>query len=263
MIDQVSSASPNSPVLLTVADRVATVSLDHPPLNILDLETIGALDAVCDRLHALPELQLVVLRGQGKAFSAGVDIAIHTRELIPEMLAAFHGVLLKWWRLEALTLAAVHGPCLGGGMELAAVCDLVLAGEEARFGQPEIKVGCFPPVAAALYPALLGPGRTLDLIATGRTLTAREAERIGFVTRLTPADEFEAAVAALEHEITSWSAAAQRLGKKAVRLSLDDPFERALARSEKIYLEEMAATHDVEEGARAFLEKRSAVWQHR
>jgi len=247
-----------------MTQRVATVTLDRPPLNILDLETIAALDAVCDRLAAAPDLQLVLLRGAGpKAFCAGVDIAIHSRELIPRMLASFHGALRKWWRLEPLTIAVVHGHCLGGGMELAAVCDLVLASETAHFGQPEIKVGCYPPVAAALYPALLGPGRTLDLIATGRTLTALEAERMGFVTRLVPPGKFEAAVVKLEQEITSCSAVAQRLGKKAVRRSLGDSFERALAASEEIYLEEMAATLDVEEGAQAFLEKRAPVWQHR
>jgi cyclohexa-1,5-dienecarbonyl-CoA hydratase len=254
----------HSRVSLTVTQRVATVTLNRPPLNILDLKTIAALDTVCDRLAAMPDLQLVVLRGAGpKAFCAGVDIAIHTREMIPKMLASFHGMLLKWWNLEALTVAAVHGHCLGGGMELAAVCDLVLACEAARFGQPEIKVGCYPPVAAALYPALLGPGRSLDLITTGRILTALEAERWGFVTRLAPAEGFEAAVAALVQEITSGSAVAQKLAKKAVHQSLGGPFERALAASERIYLEEMATTHDVEEGAQAFLEKRAPVWQHR
>lgn len=255
---------PRPSVLLEIAGRVATVTLHRPPLNILDLEMIASLDEACDRLAAQPDLQVIILRGAGeKAFCAGVDIAIHTRELIPRMLAAFHGALRKWWRLEALTVAAVDGHCLGGGMELAAVCDLVLASEAARFGQPEIKVGCYPPVAAALYPALLGLGRTLDLLVTGRTLSAREAERMGFVTRLVPTEEFETSVDGLTGEITAWSAVAQKLGKKAVRRSLDENFERALAASEKIYLEEMAATHDVEEGARSFLEKRAPVWQHR
>lgn len=253
-----------STVRFTIAHRVATVTLDHPPLNILDLQTIAALDAVCDRLAAAQNLQLVLLRGAGpKAFCAGVDIAIHTRELIPQMLTSFHRALRKWWHLEALTVAVVEGHCLGGGMELAAVCDLVIASESAHFGQPEINVGCYPPVAAALYPSLLGPGITLDLIATGRTLTAREAHRLGFVTRLAPREEFGAAVSALEAEITLRSTMVQKLGKKAVRASLGEAFERALSISEKIYLEEMAATHDVEEGVRAFVEKRAPVWQHR
>lgn len=241
---------------------VATVVLDHPPVNVLDLDVIAGLRATVKALASRDDLQLIVLRGAGsKAFSAGVSVAIHTPERIPQMLEAFHGVLRAWWALAPLTVAAVDGHCLGGGMELAAVCDLVLATPTARFGQPEISVGCYPPVAAALYPALLGPGRTLDLIATGRTIDGSEAERLGFVTRL--AESLDAGLATLTAEVTRHSAVAQRLGKKAVRASLGDEFERALTLSEQIYLDEMASTHDVDEGARAFLEKRSPVWRHR
>ena len=251
-------------VHLRVDDRVATITLDHPPLNILDLTTMAALDRLCDELANQSDLQVIVLRGAGqKSFCAGVDIAIHTKELIPRMIGDFHRVLRKWWNLEPLTVAAVHGHCLGGGMELASVCDLVVAESGARFGQPEIKVGCYPPVAVALYPALLGPGRTLDLVSTGRILSAEKAEAWGFVTRLAPQGGLDLALETLVGELTSQSAVAQRLGKKAVRRSLGEGFERALDESERLYLEEMAATHDVEEGARAFLEKRNPVWQHR
>lgn len=242
---------------------IATVVVDRPPLNVLDLATIAGLRSAAEALAARDDVHLVVLRGGGeRAFSAGVAIEIHTPDLIPTMIESFHGALRAWWNLEPLTVAAVHGHCLGGGMELAAVCDLVVAEPAARFGQPEIMVGCYPPVAAALYPMLLGPGRTLDLICTGRTIDATEAERIGFVTRL--ADEgLDAALATLVGELTSKSAISQRLSKKAVRASLGEHFEHALVASEKIYLEEMARTRDVDEGARAFLEKRPPVWQHR
>ena len=242
---------------------IATVTLDRPPLNVLDLEMIAGLREAAEELATRDDVQLVVLRGAGeRAFSAGVAIEIHTPERIPEMIESFHGALRAWWRLAPLTVAAVHGHCLGGGMELASVCDLVLAEPGARFGQPEIRVGCYPPVAAALYPALLGPGRTLDLISTGRVIDAVEAERIGFVTRLAEGG-LDSALETLVGEITSHSAIAQRLGKKAVRASLGDRFERALVASEKIYLEEMAHTHDVDEGARAFLDKREPNWRHR
>jgi cyclohexa-1,5-dienecarbonyl-CoA hydratase len=192
-----------------------------------------------------------------------VDIAIHTRERIPEMLGAFHGVLRKWWNLEGLTIAAVHGHCLGGGLELAACSDLVVAESDARFALPEIRVGCFPPVAAALFPALVGPGLTLDLMTTGRTLTGEEAERHGLVQRLAPSGKLAGVAAEFALEIVQWSAVAQRLAKKAMRAGLGDELERALEASERIYLEEMAATHDVEEGAQAFLEKRPPQWKHR
>ena len=243
---------------------VATVTLDRPPLNILDMETIAGLAMAADRLAQAEGVQIVLLQGAGeRAFSAGVAIEIHTPELIPTMIHGFHDALRRWWRLPMLTVAAVRGHCLGGGMELAAVCDMVVADGAARFGQPEIFVGCFPPVAAALYPSLLGPGRSLDLIVTGRQLNAREAERLGFVTRLAEAGALDDAVAQLVLEVTRHSAVAQRLGKKAVRASLGNAFDDALEKAERIYLEEMAKTADVAEGAQAFLEKRQPVWRHR
>lgn len=251
-------------VRLEVDGPLATVTLDRPPLNILDLETIAGLAAAADRLAQRDSLQLVLLRGATeRAFSAGVAIEIHTPELIPTMIHGFHDALRRWWRLPMLTVAVVQGHCLGGGMELAAVCDLVVADGAARFGQPEIFVGCFPPVAAALYPSLLGPGRSLDLMVSGRQLSAREAEHWGFVTRLAEPGAVDETVAQLVSEVTRQSAIAQRLGKKAVRASLGNTFEDALEKAERIYLEEMAKTADVAEGAQAFLEKRQPVWRHR
>ncbi len=270
MTDSPPSADEFCPTVgLEIDGPVATVTLDRPPLNILDLDTIAGLATAADRLAQVgppsqDDLQLVLLRGATeRAFSAGVAIEIHTPELIPTMIHSFHDALRRWWRLPMLTVAVVQGHCLGGGMELAAVCDLVVADEAARFGQPEIFVGCFPPLAAALYPSLLGPGRSLDLIVTGRQLNGREAERMGFVTRLAEPGAVDGAVATLVEEVTRQSAIAQRLGKKAVRASLGNTFEDALEKAERIYLEEMAKTADVAEGAQAFLEKRQPVWQHR
>lgn len=249
---------------IEIEGTVATVTLDRPPLNILDLDTIAGLAAAADQLAQRDDLHLVLLRGAtSRAFSAGVAIEIHTPDLIPTMIRAFHDALRRWWRLPCITAAVVQGHCLGGGMELAATCDLVLADAEARFGQPEIYVGCFPPVAAALYPSLIGPGCSLDLIVTGRQLDGREAERLGFVTRLAEPGELESMVEGWVEEVTRQSAIAQQLGKKAVRASLGNAFEDALEKAERIYLEQMAKTADVAEGAQAFLEKRKPVWRHR
>lgn len=248
----------------SIDGSVATVTLNRPPLNILDLATIAGLQDTADRLAERDDLHLVILRGAtAKAFSAGVAIEIHTPDLIPSMIHGFHGALRSWWRLPCLTVAAVQGHCLGGGMELAAVCDLVVADAAARFGQPEIHVGCFPPVAAALYAQIMGTGRTLDLTLTGRILDARQAEHLGFVTRLAEAGELDAALHELREQVTCQSRIAQRLGKRAVRAGLGNAFEDALEKAERIYLEEMAKTADVAEGAQAFLEKRQPVWQHR
>ena len=148
-------------------------------------------------------------------------------------------------------------------MELALACDLVIAEDGARFGQPEIELGCFAPVAAVLLPPRLGPGRTLDLLLTGRTLDSEEAERLGLVTRRVPVGSLDATMASLVASISARSTPVTRLTKKAVRAGRDLPFSAALMESERIYKEELLPLEDLEEGVAAFLEKRRPVWRHR
>lgn len=249
-------------LLLDRDGRTATVTLNRPPLNILDIPTIARLGQLISELDRDEDLQLVVVRGAGdRAFSAGVAVQDHTPELVGPMLESLHGAIRKLRDLSAVTVAAVQGHCLGGGMELALACDLVIATENARFGQPEIELGCYPPVAAALYPSLIGPGRTLDLLLTGRTLTCEEAERMGLIARRV--GNLNEGLAKLTSEILAKSAAVARLAKKAVRAGRDHGFSEALAESERLYLDELCPTADMAEGIAAFLEKRRPVWKHR
>ncbi|MFL6201415.1 MAG: enoyl-CoA hydratase/isomerase family protein [Thermoanaerobaculia bacterium] len=249
-------------LLLERDGRTATVTLNRPPLNILDIPTIARLGQAISELDRDEDLQLVVIRGAGeRAFSAGVAVQDHTPELVGPMLESLHGAIRKLRDLSPVTVAAVQGHCLGGGMELALACDLVIATEDARFGQPEIELGCYPPVAAALYPSLIGPGRTLDLLLTGRTLTCEEAERMGLIARRV--GDLDEGLAKLTSEILAKSAAVVRLTKKAVRAGRDRGFSEALAESERLYLEELCPTADMAEGIAAFLEKRQPVWKHR
>ncbi|HVG08268.1 MAG TPA: enoyl-CoA hydratase/isomerase family protein [Thermoanaerobaculia bacterium] len=246
-------------LLLDRDGRTATVTINRPPLNILDIPTIQRLG---EAIAELEDAQLVVIRGAGdRAFSAGVAVQDHTPELVGPMLESLHGAIRKLRDLPAVTVAAVRGHCLGGGMELALACDLVIATEDARFGQPEIELGCYPPVAAALYPSLIGPGRTLDLLLTGRTLTCEEAERMGLIARRV--SSLDEGLAKLSSEILAKSAAVVRLTKKAVRAGRDHGFSEALAESERLYLDELCPTADMAEGVAAFLEKRQPVWKHR
>ena len=244
-------------------ERTAVLAVDRPPLNVLDLATLARLEAVLAEVTAAPPQVLVVRGGGERAFSAGVAVEDHTPDRLEAMLGRFHGALGHLRGLPSIVVAAVRGHCLGGGMELAAACDLVVAEEGARFGQPEIRLGCYPPYAAALYPALLGTQRTLDLLLTGRTLDAAEAAAMGFVARLAPAGGLEAAVAALVAEVGAMSAAVTPLVKRAVRAAEGGGFARALAESERLYLEELAATGDMAEGLEAFLAKRPPRWRHR
>ena len=242
--------------------RAATLTLNRPPLNILDIPTIARLGEAVAELAADSDLQVVFLRGAGdRAFSAGVAVQDHTADKVGPMLESLHGTIRRLRALDAVTVAAVHGHCLGGGMELALSCDLVIATEDARFGQPEIDLGCYPPVAAALYPSLLGAGRTLDLVVTGRILTSEEAERMGIVTRRV--DDLDRGIARFAEEIGGKSVAVTRLAKKAVRAGRDRAFADALAETERVYVEELCRTEDMEEGVAAFLEKRRPVWKHR
>jgi cyclohexa-1,5-dienecarbonyl-CoA hydratase len=160
-------------------------------------------------------------------------------------------------------VAAVQGPALGGGAELAAFCDLVIASENATFGQPEIKVGVFPPIAALHYPGRIGVARTIQLLLSGEVLPARAAERIGLVDRMVPADGLEAAVSAALAAFTDKSSAILRLTKQAVRRAQGDRFDAALSELEEMYLWRLMPTEDAGEGLRAFLAKRPPVWKDR
>ncbi|MFN7941243.1 MAG: enoyl-CoA hydratase/isomerase family protein [Thermoanaerobaculia bacterium] len=253
-----------SPVAVERAERRATVTLDRPPLNILDLELLAAFETAIGELAADSTLALVVLRGGGtRAFSAGVSVADHTPDKIDKMLGSFHGGLRRLREIDALTVAAVDGHCLGGGLELARVCDWVVATDRSRFGQPEIQLGCFPPVAAALYPSRLGAARTLDLLVSGRTVGAAEAETLGWVDFRVADGGLDAKLAELADTVLARSAAVVRLTKRAVRAGAERPFAAALAEAERLYLRDLAATDDMREGLAAFVDKRPPRWSHR
>ena len=243
--------------------RAARITVDRPPLNILDLATLTDLVRAVAALEDDPPAVLIVRGGGDRAFSAGVAVEDHTAEKIERMLGLFHGALERLRRLPAISIAVVRGHCLGGGMELALACDLVVADDDARFGQPEIELGCFPPYAAALYPGIVGAGRTLELLATGRLFDAAEAERLGLVTRVVAPAELDEAAAALRDALLAKSGAVLPMIKRAVSVAAADGMAAGLAEAERIYLEELARTADMTEGLEAFLAKRRPEWKHR
>lgn len=257
-----------STVRLSRTGRVATLVVDRPPLNILDLATLAQLGRAVEGLAAAGADEetpaVVVVRGGGtKAFSAGVAVEDHTLDKVAGMLRLFHTALDALRDLPMITVAAVRGHCLGGGLELALACDLVLADESSRFGQPEVKLGCFPPYSAALLPARIGTGRTLELLASGRTLSAAEAERLGIVTRTVPDGELDAGLEELVAGFTAHSTAVLRVLKAAVTAGERRPFPEALTEAERLYNEDLCRLDDMNEGLAAFLEKRRPTWKHR
>lgn len=205
---------------------------------------------------------ILVFRGSGeKGFSAGANIADHAPDRVGEMLDAFHTIFRELWRSRLITVAAVHGHCLGGGCELATFCDFVVAAESAVFGQPEIKLGCFPPVAMLTFPRLIGMRAALDLILTGRTISASEAHRLGLVTRTVPDGELDNAVAALAQDLRSLSPRVLAMARRKLWAFDGFDFEGSLESIEDLYLHGLVKTHDAAEGIRAFMEKRQPVWQ--
>ncbi len=242
--------------------RTAWVTLDRPPLNVLDVPMMKSLSRALARL--VTECDFLVFQGAGaKGFSAGAEVRDHTSDRVAGMLAAFHDVFRQLVRADCLTLAAVHGHCLGGGMELATFCDFVIATESAQFGQPEIKLGCFPPVALLTLPELVGLRAALDLILTGRTVSATEACELGLVTRVVADDALAQAVNALLGELRALSPVALRLARRALWRSRQADFDADLAAIEQLYLGELMQTEDACEGVLAFLEKRAPAWKGR
>jgi cyclohexa-1,5-dienecarbonyl-CoA hydratase len=240
----------------------ARLTLCRPPLNVLDVAGIAELNAALLSLRGRKELRALVLAAEGKAFCAGVSVEDHLPGRVGPMLAAFHDVFRGLVALNVPTIAAVQGAALGGGCELACFADLVIAADTATLGQPEIKLGVFPPVAAVCFPRRIGTARTLQLVLSGAVLDAREAERIGLVDRVVPAGELADAVAAAVSGFTDKSAAALRLTRRAVLDARDRELLSELARVEKLFVEELMATADAVEGLQSFLQKRRPSWSH-
>ena len=245
---------------LAIEGSVAHITLDHPQLNVIDLEMMTELASALAAIATQPQTSLILLRGAGRCFSAGVDVAAHDPESVAAMLEKFHSVIRALIRSEKVTIAAVHGHCLGGGAELAMVCDLVYTSEDAQWGFPEIQLGCFPPVAATALSVLVGHRGATELILTGRTISGREAATLGLATETTSRDRLLQTVDEAAKRLAGLSPVSLSLAKKAIYVWDAAHFDKGLARAEKIYLTELMKTEDVQEGIRAFLEKRKPRW---
>ena len=237
------------------------LELRRPPVNVLDLGVIAALDDHLSELGARRDRRVVVLRSAlPGVFSAGVDVAAHAPGSVDGMLTSFHALVRRLHALVQATVAVVDGPGLGGACELISLCDVVVASPRARFGLPEIGLACFPPVAAVVLPRLLGKAAAA-LVLGGEPVSADEALRLGLVTAV--ADDPEAETDRWVERLTSRSGVALAAARRALREGSHGPFEEALQHTERIYLEDVARSHDAVEGVAAFLEKRPPRFEHR
>lgn len=255
---------PDVPITIDKKERRIFITWERPPLNVLDIALLNELDQALSKCTDDSGADLVVLKGAGtRAFSAGVDIRDHTKEKVPEMLEVVHGVVRKLLALPQVTLAAVRGACLGGGCEIASSCDLIVASEESTFATPEIRVGCYPPVALTRFSHLIGYHRAAEMILTGRSFSAGEAYAMGLINRVCAAEQLDRELQRLVEDLSGQSGAVLRVAVKGLRTISLKGFEQALRYSEDLYCRELLQTSDVEEGIAAFLQKRPPIWNHR
>jgi cyclohexa-1,5-dienecarbonyl-CoA hydratase len=249
-------------IKLSLQDGLAVLTLCREPLNVLNIAMMKEMNQALDSLMGR-DVKVLLIKGEGKAFSAGVDVGEHLGDQVREMIEVFHGIFRRMDALGAVSVAAVQGAALGGGCELAAYCDLVLASAKAKFGQPEIQVGVFPPIAALIFPRQLGYKKALELILTGDIIGAEQALAMGLVNQVTAPEELDGAVDKLAGKLMNLSGLVLRITRKAVLGGLMDDAAGGLEYIEKVYLDEMMTTHDAEEGLRAFLEKRKPEWKEK
>ena len=198
-----------------------------------------------------------------RAFSAGVAVEEHVEQMIFQMLDSFHSIFRMLEQLAKPTIALVDGSALGGGCEFVAACDIVIASERARFGQPEIKLGIFPPVAVIILPLVIGEKRAREMIFTGEVIDAVEAGRLGLVNHVVPSSHLEQKSVEVLAKLREMSGTALEFTRRALDLGRSRTLDEALTQIENIYLHELMKTADASEGVKAFMEKRKPVWRHR
>ena len=242
-------------------DGVATLTLNRAPVNVLNIEMMEEINTYLEGLKKEKSLKLLVIQAIGKAFSAGVDVGEHLGDLVYKMIEVFHKMFRLMDALKVPSIAVVNGSALGGGCELALYCDMVITTEKAKFGQPEIQVGVFPPIAALVFPRMIGRKKAMELILSGETISAQEALNLGLVNKVVPEASLAQEVNGFIEKFKKLSGIVLKLAKEATLAGLNDDMDKGLKVIERVYLDRLMKTHDAIEGLKAFLEKRKPVWK--
>jgi len=245
------------------ADGVARITFDRPKHNVLNIEMMDELIATLGELVTDVNLKCLVLHGSGANFCAGVEVGDHKPAMAPKMIVTFNHIFELIDQLEVPTIAAVHGACLGGGMEVAIACDIIVAGHSALFGQPEIKLGFLPPYAAVRLPHLVGPSKALEICTTGKRYHAKEAQQMGMVSHAVEDAQLVETTDNLVKEIQANSPLIIRLNKQAVKKHLGMALPQAIQSVSDLFLNSLMKTEDVLEGIKSFEEKRKPVWKNK
>jgi len=245
------------------SDGVARITFARPKHNVFDIEMMNEFIGQLEDLAADNDLKCVAIFGEGPSWCAGVEVADHKPEMVDEMIATFNRIFERIDKLEVPTIAVVHGACLGGGLEVAIACDIVVASKSAIFGQPEIKLGFLPPYAAIRLPHLVGPAKAIEVCTTGKRYTAEEAQQMGFVGHVAEEDGLAGYAQKLIGEIQINSPLIIRLNKQAVKNHLGLDFPAAIQGVSDLFLNTLMKTEDTLEGIRSFEEKRKPEWRNR
>ncbi len=251
-----------STVKVSRENGIGRITLNKPPVNVLDIPMMEEMNAALDELKDDDTIKCLVIDADGKAFSAGVDVSDHTADKVDRMIEVFHGIFRRLAEVPVPTVALVDGAALGGGYEVAQFCDILLSSERSKFGQPEIQVGVFPPIAAIMLPYLHGWRTGFELVITGDIVRAGRALELGLVNHVYPVESFEEECDKFLGKLTALSAPVLRSTKKAMLAGSRGTFTERLGKVEKVYLAELMGLHDAHEGLAAFLEKRRPVWKN-
>lgn len=245
--------------------RRAEIKIKKPPYNVLDIITMEEINNALEEVKKNEkDLNVLVVTAEGeKAFSAGVDVADHTADKVDRMIEVFHGIFRRMETLELVTVAAVKGAALGGGCELALGCDLIIAADNAKFGQPEIKLAVFPPIAVTYLASIVGMKRAMEIVILGENISAQDAKTMGLINQVFPLTSSDADFEGYVKKFEIMSGSALKSTKKAFKKAVGFEFERSLGAAETIYMKELMKLEDANEGLNSFLEKRKAAWKHK
>ena len=250
-------------VRYAVEPPVGRLTLDQPEHNLLSEPMLREITTGVEILAEHEGVKAILLQANGKVFSGGIDIGEYTPERAFQMLDSFHTTCTAIMDAARPVIAVVNGPAIGGGAELVAFCDLVIATPRARFALPEITIGMFPPLASTMFPYLVGAKLALELVLTGEPITAERARDLGLVNRLFPEAQLDQAISDLVQRISGHSAPVLAMAKKAVLGGLGLSLREALRWSMDVFLNELYHLEDSREGLRALIEKRKPEWRNR
>lgn len=250
-------------VKLRFDNGVARMTLSRPEHNLLNEAMLREMADGITHAGERNDVKLIVLDSACKVFCGGIDIGEYTSQRVFQMLDAFHAVFAGMMEVGKPVVCVVNGPAIGGGAELAAFGDLVIVTPKARFAQPEISIGVFPPLASTILPYLVGPKIALELILTGEAVTAERALELGMVNRLVPEAHLEQTVSDLVGRINSHSGPVLTMAKKAILGGMGLSLRDGLKHSMNIFLNELYRLEDSQEGLRALVEKRKPNWKNR